>query len=64
MQSPHKGDIVIMDNLAAHKVHGVRTAIESAGAKLRANHFLNLRSILSSSLGFVAIRLRVGAIAL
>jgi transposase len=28
------GDIVIMDNLASHKVKGVRTAIESAGAEL------------------------------
>jgi transposase len=28
------GDIVVMDNLAAHKVEGVRTAIEAAGAKL------------------------------
>ncbi|MEM6690353.1 MAG: IS630 family transposase [Planctomycetota bacterium] len=28
------GDLVIMDNLAAHKVGGVREAIESAGAKL------------------------------
>ena len=30
---PH--DIVIMDNLPAHKVHGVRRAIEAAGASLR-----------------------------
>ena len=30
---PH--DIVIMDNLRAHKVHGVRQAIEAAGATLR-----------------------------
>ena len=29
------GDIVIMDNLAAHKVQGVRQAIEAAGAELR-----------------------------
>jgi transposase len=29
------GDIVIMDNLAAHKVHGVRQAIEAKGAELR-----------------------------
>jgi len=29
------GDIVIMDNLPAHKVMGVRRAIESVGAKLR-----------------------------
>ena len=28
------GDIVIMDNLPAHKVSGVREAIEGAGAKL------------------------------
>ena len=28
-------DIVIMDNLPAHKVHGVRKAIEAAGASLR-----------------------------
>ena len=29
------GDIVIMDNLAAHKVAGVREAIEARGAELR-----------------------------
>ena len=29
------GDIVIMDNLPAHKVHGVRQAIEADGASLR-----------------------------
>jgi len=29
-----KGDIVIMDNLPAHKVTGVRQAIENAGASL------------------------------
>lgn len=29
-----QGDTVIMDNLPAHKVAGVRAAIESAGAKL------------------------------
>jgi transposase len=28
------GDIVIMDNLSSHKVAGVRTAIEAAGASL------------------------------
>jgi DDE superfamily endonuclease len=28
-------DMVIMDNLPAHKVHGVRQAIEAAGASLR-----------------------------
>ncbi len=29
------GDIVIMDNLAAHKVAGIRKAIEARGAGLR-----------------------------
>ena len=29
------GDIVVMDNLPAHKVQGVRQRIENAGAKLR-----------------------------
>jgi transposase len=29
------GDIVVMDNLASHKVAGVRAAIEAAGAELR-----------------------------
>jgi len=29
------GDIIIMDNLPAHKVAGVREAIEAAGAELR-----------------------------
>src|SRR5215212_11277233 len=29
-----RGDIVIMDNLPAHKVTGVRAAIEAAGAEL------------------------------
>jgi len=29
------GDMVIMDNLAAHKVTGIREAIEAAGARLR-----------------------------
>jgi transposase len=29
------GDIVVMDNLAAHKVAGVREAIEATGATLR-----------------------------
>jgi transposase len=28
------GDVVIMDNLGAHKVAGVRQAIEGAGARL------------------------------
>ncbi len=32
-----KGDIVVMDNLPAHKVAGVRDAIETAGATL---HYL------------------------
>jgi transposase len=31
----HKGDIVVMDNLASHKVAGVKEAIEQAGATLR-----------------------------
>ena len=31
----HPGDTVIMDNLAAHKVAGVRQAIEAVGAHLR-----------------------------
>ena len=30
----HKGDIVFMDNLRAHKIVGVREAIEAMGAKL------------------------------
>ena len=30
-----RGDIVIMDNLASHKVAGIRQAIEAAGAELR-----------------------------
>jgi transposase len=30
----HPGDIVVMDNLQAHKVAGVREAIEAAGARL------------------------------
>lgn len=30
-----KDDLVIMDNLATHKVQGVREAIEAAGARLR-----------------------------
>lgn len=29
------GDIVVLDNLSAHKVDGVRTAIEAVGAELR-----------------------------
>jgi transposase len=29
-----RGDVVIMDNLPAHKVAGVREAIEAAGARL------------------------------
>ena len=29
------GEIVIMDNLPSHKVHGIREAIEAAGAELR-----------------------------
>jgi transposase len=29
------GDVVVLDNLRAHKVKGVRAAIEAAGAELR-----------------------------
>ena len=29
------GDVVVMDNLSSHKVHGVREAIEAASATLR-----------------------------
>ena len=29
------GDLVVMDNLSSHKVHGVRQAIKAAGAQLR-----------------------------
>ncbi len=29
------GETVVMDNLPAHKVHGVREAIEAVGAELR-----------------------------
>jgi len=29
------GDVVILDNLATHKIRGVREAIEAAGARLR-----------------------------
>ena len=28
------GDVVVLDNLSAHKVSGIREAIEAAGAKL------------------------------
>jgi transposase len=30
-----KGDVVILDNLATHKVRGIREAIEAVGARLR-----------------------------
>ena len=30
----HAGDVVVMDNLSAHKASGVREAIESVGAEL------------------------------
>jgi transposase len=30
-----QGDIVVMDNLASHKVAGIKQAIEGAGAELR-----------------------------
>ena len=29
-----KGEVVMLDNLATHKVHGVRQTIEAAGARL------------------------------
>lgn len=32
--SLRRGDVVVMDNLGAHKVKGVKEAIEAAGAKL------------------------------
>ena len=35
MPELHPGDIVVMDNLASHKVCGVRQATEAAGAQLR-----------------------------
>ena len=35
MPTLRRGDIVIMDNLPAHKGHEVRRAIEAAGATLR-----------------------------
>ena len=35
MPSLSPGDVVIMDNLPAHKPMAVRTAIEAAGAELR-----------------------------
>ncbi len=30
----HPGDVVVMDNLAAHKVRGVRQALEAVGARV------------------------------
>ena len=33
LPSSSPGDIVILDNLPSHKVEGVRTAIENAGAR-------------------------------
>ena len=33
--TPAPGDIVIMDNLPAHKVAGVRDIVEAAGATLK-----------------------------
>jgi transposase len=33
-----KGDIVVMDNLPAHKITGVRQEIEAAGARLLGEH--------------------------
>jgi len=34
LDGPMKGDIVVIDNLSAHKVDGVRAAIEARGATL------------------------------
>ncbi|MGH7215532.1 MAG: transposase, partial [Tepidisphaeraceae bacterium] len=34
LQALRPGDVVVMDNLGAHKVSGVRQAIEWAGARL------------------------------
>jgi len=36
------GDVVVLDNLASHKVHGVREAIEARGASLL---FLRIRPV-------------------
>jgi transposase len=30
----HAGDVVVLDNLRAHKVRGIREAIEARGARL------------------------------
>lgn len=30
----HPGEVVILDNLATHKIHGVREALEAVGARL------------------------------
>ena len=35
MRDPHRGDIVVMDNLSSHKGPRVREMIEAAGADLR-----------------------------
>jgi len=35
VRTPRRGDIVVMDNYQAHKVAGIREAIEKAGATLR-----------------------------
>ena len=34
-QTLSRGDVVVMDNLPAHKAEGVRQAIEKVGAELR-----------------------------
>ena len=39
------GDVVVLDNLSAHKVPGIREAIEAAGAKLLYLGFVKLASI-------------------
>ena len=53
------GDVVVMDNLPAHKSAGVRTAIEAAGASLRHLPPYTLRQQLhSASLSGASCRLR------
>jgi transposase len=35
VKSPQPGDVVVMDNLAPHKVAGIKESVERAGAKVR-----------------------------
>ena len=48
MPTLKRGDIVVMDNVPAHKVDGVQDAIEAAGASLRYQHHTHPTSIRSS----------------